>query len=232
MLHKGDGNVTSQGLPKVVCRNPGDRLSRRKFEILRPRNVKTQSHAWRMVCGCTLHTNVDFIRNCMKRIIKINKINSNVFDPNSNLVDYMCENQNLTCLLRKCQTCGPNKLNNFDIKYCSLKCSESGSDCSLHCVKFLQYEQTEYTRKGVVKKKVGLVDKHIPVSEILDHLKLMLVKFALHRFNVQHTKDQMDLLQAHWKEDEIIKVQDFSENYKCLLPNEIQSMHWVQPWTT
>ena len=72
----------------------------------------------------------------------------------------------------------------------------------------------------------------MPVSEILDRLKLMLVKSALHRFNVQHTKDQMDLLQAHLKEDEIIKVQDFSENYKCLLPNEIQSMHWVQQSAT
>ena len=30
----------------------------------------------------------------------------------------------------------------------------------------------------------------------------------------------------------IIKIQDFSENYTCLLPSEITSIHWTQKQVT
>ena len=28
--------------------------------------------------------------------------------------------------------------------------------------------------------------------------------------------------------DTVVKIQDFSENYTCLLPEEIMSVHWTQ----
>ena len=66
------------------------------------------------------------------------------------------------------------------------------------------------------------------IPNIIERLKVLLLKFPIHPFNVEHTKNQMDLLQMQLKQTEIIKIQDFFENYKCLLPDEIQSMHWVQ----
>ena len=65
-------------------------------------------------------------------------------------------------------------------------------------------------------------------KDMLERLKLLLIKFPIHWFNVEHTKNQIDMLQMQLQENEIIKIQDFSENYKCLLPDEIQSMHCVQ----
>ena len=54
----------------------------------------------------------------------------------------------------------------------------------------------------------------------------------MHRFNVQHTARTFDNLINNLNENSIIKIHDFSENYTCLLPEEIQSLHWVQETAT
>ncbi len=34
------------------------------------------------------------------------------------------------------------------------------------------------------------------------------------------------------QEGQMIKVQDFSGNYTCLVPDEVQSLHWTQTQAT
>ena len=79
------------------------------------------------------------------------------------------------------------------------------------------------------KKKLALVDKLLPINEMLTLLKLGLKQFPRHRFNVEHTKSVTECVMSNLCDStDIFKYQDFSENYTCLLPNEIQSLHWQQ----
>ena len=77
-----------------------------------------------------------------------------------------------------------------------------------------------------------MVDKSLELNSLYDHAKKLLPKFPKHRFNVQHTKVQVENLISKLKPDEILKFQDFSQNYTCLLPEEVMSMHWVQETAT
>ena len=56
--------------------------------------------------------------------------------------------------------------------------------------------------------------------------------FLCHRFNVSHTATMVENLFATLQPQEIVLIQDFSENYTCLLPDEPQSSHWTQQQVT
>ena len=53
-----------------------------------------------------------------------------------------------------------------------------------------------------------------------------------HRFSVNHTSKTYDQVIAGMANSAIVEIQDFSENYTCLLPEEIISIHWTQEQAT
>ena len=57
-------------------------------------------------------------------------------------------------------------------------------------------------------------------------------RFLIHRFNVKHTKDQLSHIIENLAENEVLLIQDFSENYSCLLPVEPMSIHWTTEQAT
>ena len=110
-----------------------------------------------------------------------------------------------------------------------------GVDCctAKHTIKVLQYEQQEYLHRGKVKKKLALVDKYLQLDEVVDCLREKMSDFPRHRFNMQHTQYVWEQLEDNLEEGgTIVKIQDFSENYTCLLPEEAQSIHWTQHQVT
>ena len=72
----------------------------------------------------------------------------------------------------------------------------------------------------------------LTTSQLVELLKNKLKKFALHRFNVQQTTKIYDNILANLDQYSILKIHGFSENYTCLLPEEIQSIHWTQETVT
>ena len=84
-----------------------------------------------------------------------------------------------------------------------------------------------YMYKGKEKQKLKLVDNMLTTSQLVELLKKQLRKFALHRSNVQQTTKTYDNILANLDQYSILKTHDFSENYTCLLPEEIQSIHWT-----
>ena len=53
-------------------------------------------------------------------------------------------------------------------------------------------------------------------------MKSKLKDFSQHRFIVQHTSDVYDQVASSLTDSMLLKIHDFSENYTCLLPEEIQ----------
>ena len=127
-----------------------------------------------------------------------------------------------------CQTCKSfPKIDALDISSlkCGKACIEGNKDCSEHTIKVNQFECVTYIHKDKEKKKLKLLDKMMKPKELIDLLRLKLEKFAIHRFNVEHTAKTFDNLVNNLNVNSILKIHNFSENYTCLLPEEIQSLH-------
>ena len=59
-------------------------------------------------------------------------------------------------------------------------------------------------------------------SEFKSFFSLKLSPFILHRFSAAHTTKMIDNLLETLRENEVVLIQDFSENYSSLLPHEPQ----------
>ena len=93
----------------------------------------------------------------------------------------------------RCKKC--NKFTSIDfIKFSQLKCSKSCIEENLNCValkhtiKIRQFETIKYPHKGIIKKKVALVDKYVTLDEIPALFKSKLQDFPRHRFTINHTE--------------------------------------------
>ena len=134
-----------------------------------------------------------------------------------------------------CQTCKSfQKIDALDIPLlnCGKACIEENKDCSEHTIKINQFECVTYIHKNKEKEKLKFLDKMMKRKELIDLLKVKLEKFAMHRFNVEQTAKTFDNLVNNLNVNSILKIHDFSENYTCLLLEEIQSFHWVQETAT
>ena len=147
----------------------------------------------------------------------------------------ICNIESLKCIMGKCENCKTfakiDELNLEKLKCCK-DCFKKGNDCKSHTIKIRQFEHVTYMHQGKEKKKMALVDKMMKPDELVHLLKTKLMDFPRHRFNVQHTSEVYDELVSNLDDQTILKVHDFSENYTCLLPDEIQSLHWTQDTAT
>ena len=91
-----------------------------------------------------------------------------------------------------------------------------------------QVERVTYIHKDKEKTKLKVLDKMMKPKELVDSLKFKLEKFAMHRFNVEHTTKTFGNLVNNLNVNSILKIYDFSEDCTCLLPEEIQSLHCLQ----
>ena len=79
---------------------------------------------------------------------------------------------------------------------------------------------------------MALVTERSTLALLLENLKTSLLDFPRHRFNNFHTKEVFNSIKNSLKSEQISKIQDFSENYTCLVPEEVQSLHWTQTQVT
>ena len=137
----------------------------------------------------------------------------------------------MLCINQKCEDCKDfSKLTLYNAEFfSSLKCTDScfqnDANCTDHKVKCLQYERAPYDHRGVTKKKIHLVDKFVTLPELIELLKICLKDFLRYVLNASYTKTLWNQVYANLRENLIVKIQDFPENYTCLLPQEIQSLH-------
>ena len=215
--------------------HPGVKICRRSFESLRPKNIRLTRYAQRLQCGCTYHTNVDYARKSLHRLLLLNGKESPISSNELLMGTSLCDAKSFKCIMGRCKNCKSfPKLDNLitaDLKCCK-DCIKKDNDCKTHTVKVRQFERVVYQHKGKEKKKMALVDKWLTAKELIELLKSKLIDFPRHRFNVAHTSEIYDEIVSQLDDETILKIHDFSENYTCLLPEEIQSLHWTQETAT
>ena len=110
---------------------------------------------------------------------------------------------------------------------CSSKCYVENVDCHVqdHVTNFKQFEQIKYFHAGKSKKKLSLNNNCVILKEFVQYFHKKIETFADHHFNLKHTDAMIDNLLESLRDHELLIVQDFSENYNCLLPDEPQTIH-------
>ena len=179
------------------------------------------------------HVNMEFIRQKVNNLSKINNLQS--FESNEQLVSYtLCDTESLSYIEQTCKVCGPKLFDPLKEKlvFCSSECEKKRENCSNHTLPVQQYKRQDYETKKGIKKKLCLVTERITMSNLIDLLKKSMIDFPRHRFNHYHTKEVFSKCKSNLQHDQILKVQDFSENYTCLVPDEVQSLHWSQTQAT
>ena len=110
------------------------------------------------------------------------------------------------CIMGKCEA---RKLQGYWILY------QKGEWLQISHSKNKQLERETYvSREG--EEKLALIDKMVKLDEFLHSLKLKLEDFTHHWFNVQPISEVYNELVSKLDNHTIVKVLDFSENYKCL----------------
>ena len=189
-----------------------------------PKNVRLIKDTKRLVGAC-----LDHKRKSLNHLLLIN--DKPLIKDNADLADTaLCSSNKIACtagIYKSCKNFKKIHELNIDKLHCSKNCVADNEDCSAKNV-FLR-EQNNYTK---TKKKLQLFDKVLNSARFVDLLKTTLIGFPCNRFNVNHTSKTYYQAIAGVTNTTIVKTQDFSENYKCLLPEEIMSIHWTQEQAT
>ena len=168
---------------------------------------------------------------CQKINVVLKCNNSNHFETNESLVlSTLCSSDSLKCIEQTCKKCGPKMLDAIksNLPFCSPECKNESESCQDHIIPVQQYKQKDYqTNKGETKKKLYLITQHCTMIKLVKMLKTAMYDFPRHHFKEVFHKCKQNLCKG-----QILKVQDFSKKYKCLIPDEARSLHWLQKQAT
>ena len=205
---------------------PLNKIGHSMFEKLRPRDVTFAKLHHRQVCCCIYHVNIELLLKKLNQL-SINNGGKSIYITTHQMVDSTLCGKNIDCITRQCTNCGTEI---FSDSLPKLKCRRSCElpDCINCAITWETYEYVDYIdKKNQKKKKLGLVTKTETVNNFIESIKVKLKPFSLHRFMAGHQHEQYRLMAQNLKHDEILSIMDFAENYAVTVPNEVQSLHWV-----
>jgi len=83
-----------------------------------------------------------------------------------------------------------------------------------------------YLPDGQEKRKIALVQKETPPSELFKYFKELLKVYPGHSFMARWQREQLDNLLDNLPQEHVVCVHDYSEGYTCRKQDEIQSEYF------
>ena len=127
----------------------------------------------------------------------------------------LCSGDSIQCINRKCDNCGVSKLHEHF--------SEFLRNTSIRYQKWVYVEPEKQTGS----KRCRLVTLRVDGDDFLCELKASLELFPQHLFTSKNQHDAMNTVIKNLPMKHAVVVLDFSENYACLVDDEVQSAHWT-----
>lgn len=192
------------------------------FYKLKPKNVKKIAETNRRCCLCVTCCNVALkveaankfttacpeIKNITKRIAA-----------NMTLCSYEGEFPNEDCLNQTCKKCGPSKIKEY---YEGLIEEFGEKEIEYH-----RWERIKLLRKNnKMKDCMSCIQKKKTFKQFLVNFQKDVKPLASHLFRASWQLKQLETCKETIKENEMVVVMDFSENYTCRFQNEVQSAFW------
>ena len=211
---------------------PDIKISQRVFENCMPYFVRPVKPKDKLTCCCRYHIEMRTVfKACMKfrrSVIKSKPVSNEhvtVYDTIDELIsDTLCakpENEKyhkLSCLSRNCDQCGT----------CLLNLMQEEMDESENAPNIIweKYEYREIKCKNNTRKKLVLVQKESKPKEVFEYLRHLLETFPLHQFRSLWQNKQRKHIAENLPKDHCLLIHDFSENYRCIEKQEIQSSYF------
>lgn len=224
---KGPSYVLKQSLQKSYNKfneeNPNV-MKRSKFCQLKPKNVKTvDQHKW-VQCLCPKCANIELSLKAFKKYFTHTSTLRDKYDV-LNLT--LCEKphgkfHNLQCIERNCSECGVYKFQ---------ETFEIGDDQSISWTKWQMVDVMPQMGKNV-RKKMGLKVVHDTAQNFIKQFLDDLASFSSHMFVANWQHKQFSYVKENLKEDTVLAVADFAENFRHGYQDETSSMHWNYSLTT
>lgn len=208
------------------------KVQQRKFESLKPIFVKQAKESDRRSCLCRKHVETKIVfEACMKfrqGIVKETDLSHDEYPVLKTVTEAaektLCPRQedkllhNIKCLERECNSCSGDSL--------PLLPEESTTEGSVHWSRYEYVPTGKFLSNGQEKKKIALVQKDTPPSELFKYFQELLTTYPIHSFLSRWQHDQLENLLDNLPLGHVVCVHDYSEGYACRQQDEIQSEHF------
>ena len=87
-----------------VTEHPGIKVSRRNFEMQRPKHIRLKKDGKRLVCTCTYHVNIDHLRKALNNLLSVN--NKPIITDKADLLNKaLCNSDKISGIAGLCKEC-------------------------------------------------------------------------------------------------------------------------------
>ena len=212
--------------------HPDVKVKQRKFESLKSFFVKQARERDRRSCLCRKHVETKIVFDaCMKfrqGIVKETDFSHDQYPVLKTVTEAsektLCPRRedklfhNIECLERKWDSCSVDDL--------TLLPDESTTEGSVHWSRYEYVPTGKFLSNGQEKRKIALVRKNTPPSELFKYFKELLATYPLHSFMARWQRDQLENLLDNLPLGHVVCVHDYSEGYACRQQDEIQSQYF------
>ena len=124
----------------------------------------------------------------------------------------------IKCLQRECDQCG--------VALFKLLPAETSDEGSVRWSRYDYIPTGKFLANGQEKKKIALIQKETPPSELEEYFRELLAAYASHSFMAKWQREQLDNLLDNLPAGHVVCVHDYSERYTCRQQDEIQSEYF------
>lgn len=172
------------------------------FAKLRPKFcILAGASGTHSVCVCTYHQNAK---------LQISALGVPDADYKTFMKKTVCDMENQNCMMHKCKECP----------------REQGLKDYLHEIELLQEKDTFTYKQWVTVDRCNLIEKCESTDEFTNSLSERILKLTRHHYVSKKQSEYFKNLKTNLKENEIIILLDFSENYSFVIQDEVQGFHW------
>ena len=175
------------------------KIRQRKFESLKPFFVKQAKERDRRSCLCRKHVEMQIVfKSCTKYRKELVKKSANIDEsfvikrvteaaektlcPKPEGINY----HNIKCLERECTECGVDNIEFLP--------EETSGEVTVSWSRYEYVSTGKFLTNGQEKKKIALVQKEAPPSELFGYFKELLVEYPRHSFMARWQREQLDSL--------------------------------------
>jgi hypothetical protein len=180
-----------------------------KFCSLRPKwCVLVGCSGTHSVCVCTIHQNVVL----MLGAVNLDKDHHELMDM------IVCSRDLKECMVHRCPNCpvDTKALENYLLHELQPEIDEDGEDEALD-IQFQQWTNVDRSE---------LVQQILSVEDFVSLLVQKLNTLTAHSYIAKAQAKYLKKCKEELKENEVIVLGDFAENYKFVIQDEIQGFHW------
>ena len=198
--------------------NPEVKIGFSKFCSLRPKwCVLVGRSGTHSVCVCTIHQNVEL----MLASVKLSKDRHLLMDM------LVCNRDSKQCMVHRCKSCPPMRnLEEYLLQQFETQNDNEEEDEDNIEEQIIQFQQ------WTTVDRAELVSQSLPVSDFVNLLAEKLNNLTSHSYIAKSQMQYLKKCKENLKENELIVLGDFAENYKFVVQDEVQGYHWNQQGCT